>query len=646
MQVSYQENRCKLEVWNREYVFDGSVFPASVRIGGEEILAAPIRLVPILADGEGEWKNFSLFPVEKADDRAHFMAAAEADNVMVNAEVTAEEDGFVRVDFGVLPHWAMPWTKNAGQKARLRGLRLELPLKKKFASLMHYWPNCESAVCLSGRVLNSFAVPGEGIRLPFKPYVWFGTEELGLGVATESDENYLVDDENAVFDVSAEGETVLLRVTLLDRLPEDWQAHPEAWGDNLKMLTYSFSFQATPVKEFEKENLRSFRAYHNDFDTILAEGEKLGDKYAFLDEIAAAGANWVVFHERWSLIQNYGFPRDEEAFKACVRACHERGLKTMVYFGYEASTLMPGFFARKDEILCKNVTGASVGGWQRYPIQKDHIVCYAGSYGETMLERVRYAMDELGVDGIYTDGTYVPWECANPAHGCGWRDAAGRTHATYPVYAVREHVKKLYAEIRRRGGRSDTHQSSCCLMPTLSFCDSYYDGENIQGLIAEDPANLRPDVFRAEFLGRNLGISCNLISYTSEKFTIRMAAGISLIHNVLPRAGKPEDLRFMGRVWKIYDAFGADKAAWTDYFSPANEYAGAPEGLYVSYYDRDGERLCVLCSLNKNLTEARLPAKGFTEAEDCLDALPGCRIEGGELVIPMNYVDVKLVRLR
>lgn len=55
---------------------------------------------------------------------------------------------------------------------------------------MHYWPNCDSSVCLSTTELNSHLVPDEKMCMPFKPYVWGGWEYGGIGICCESDESF------------------------------------------------------------------------------------------------------------------------------------------------------------------------------------------------------------------------------------------------------------------------------------------------------------------------------------------------------------------------------------------------------------------------------------------------------------------------
>ena len=147
--------------------------------------------------------------------------------------------------------------------------------------------------------------------------------------------------------------------------------------------------------------------------------------------------------------------------------------------------------------------------WFREPGQRDYRICYNNSSARLWLDRVKKAYDELGLDGVYLDGTIMPRACANERHGCGWRDAEGKLHATYPFFAVRKMMRELYEFVESRGGRIDAHQSGYVCPATLAFAHSYWDGEQIAvgGNRKDIRKELNIDAFRAEFMGRNHGAS-------------------------------------------------------------------------------------------------------------------------------------------
>lgn len=635
-----QTNRYQADVWNRKYVFEQSFLPSSILIGGKEILHHPISLLARFGDEIGTWKGQKIIPIEQNAEKSVFVVAMEAENLIVNATVTVEQDGLVKTDFSLMSYWSF----SEDNIPRLTGLCMDIPVRKEYATMMHFWPNCDYGVCLSGTVLNSGELPVDGVKLPFKPYVWLGREDCGLGICCESDRNFLNADKNAVYQIEEMDDYVNLRITLLDDMPNEWKNRADAWGDNVKILDFSFGIQATPVKEFPENHLTDWRTFHIGADAypeIYEEVKGCGD--SLLEQLAQKGVKWLILHEDWSLIQNYGFAENEEVMKQLAENCHSLGMKLLLYFGYEVSALMPGFTTRYEQILNKNLEGNTVGGWQRKPVQRAYIACYHSDYSDTLIERVEHVMDVLGADGIYTDGTYIPWECANEQHGCGYRDERGELHYTYPIYAVREFVKKLYHAVHERNGIIDTHQSSCCMMATLSYADSYYDGENIQNMLREDISRLKMDTFRAEFMGINMGIPCNFIAMTTEKYTLRMIAGITLLHNVYPRAGNLENIDFMAKIWSIYDSFGIREAQWRPYWEE-QEFDTGNENIYLSYYKKEHDYLLILTSYAEQESKVCLETD-CTVVEDLLDSDSACAVVEGKAILPVAYAQLKMYRL-
>ena len=48
----------------------------------------------------------------------------------------------------------------------------------------------------------------------------------------------------------------------------------------------------------------------------------------------------------------------------------------------------------------------------------------------------------------------MPIGCANERHGCGYRTTDGELRSTYPIFAVRRLMQRLYAMIHPEGGLS------------------------------------------------------------------------------------------------------------------------------------------------------------------------------------------------
>lgn len=618
-----------LSVSRRTYTFRESAFPVSLLIDGEEFFSRP----PVLTASFGEDKVTALsectYRLYSADEeRSLFRFSSRMRNVLLDGRITADFDGFLEIALTLLPFWE--FASDGQNIPRLTGLSLDLPVKKEFSGLFHFWPNDTNSLIPGRTVTNSGAVT-HGLSLPFKPYVWIGNEFRGLGISMESDESLQLSGPFAEYLVSPE-ETVL-RIHLLDSMPEGWQGRPERWVETLDPVDLRLGFMATPTKKEDRKHREDWKVFHAFGDMHI--GDRITYLHEFpgvLEHLAKSGVKWVIFHESSSVIQNYGQPDDPERFRALIDACHRHGMKTMMYFGYEYSSLAPDWYEKAGEYLIRTPAGHYAGGWQRKPWQRDFMVCYHGGYAPVMRDRVRTVMDEFGVDGIYTDGTFVPWECANACHGCGYTDRDGVRHATYPIGAVREHVRELYRIVHERGGYLDTHQSSCCLAPTLSFCDSYYDGENIQGGLSESLKNglvsfLDLPAFRCEYMGKNLGIPDQFIAYSNPSvgWTIDRLCSLTLLHDVFPRprqygpvdpATMFTDLDYISRLWKLWDEYGLWERNWSPYWEKSSTAECRTDGAYLSLYEGE-PAVGVLSNLTSEKKEVCIWSKA-SRAEDLM----------------------------
>ncbi|MDY3845759.1 MAG: DUF6067 family protein [Eubacteriales bacterium] len=626
------DGKFSVKVWNREYVFDKSFLPTSIISDGRELLASPIKLNMTFGEESGEFRKFAYVYYEESDERFVVLASAECGNTVVNATVTFEFDGFIKVELRVSNFWCfcvsdddLQLHANSLNEAALTSLSIDIPMKKETASLFHYWPNAKTSILPAGDVMNS----GKTVyrKYPFKPYIWMGDERRGLGFWCESDCGFETDDEDGVIEVQDKNGINNIHIHIIDHMPFAWKKQKkDEWVNTLRPLFYTFGFQATPVKPITMSPDDIYKRFHL-YDVMKADIYNSD----ILDRVAESGARWLILHEDWTAVQNFGLPSDIEGFRKFVIRAHNLGLKVMVYFGYEYSSLAPSFSQNADGFLIKNTVGNFTGGWQRDIPQRAYMVCYRGGYSDVQRQRIRYVMDEFGVDGIYTDGTYVPWECANEAHGCGYRDDEGNLHTTFPILAVREHVKAMYEDVHERGGIIDTHQSACCVMPTLSFADSYFDGENIQGAMVNDINFLSLDAFRCEYMGLNMGLTNNFLTYID----FDKVAAVSLIHNVMPRVNRINELPKIKKIWDIYDKYNLNSAKWLSYFD--GNGIKCEDTVVASVYDCKEYKVVVATGYDKNGKDSFFDFCGeFDCAEDLLTDKE-YELKNGEGILPVRY---------
>lgn len=618
-----------VEVWGRKYTFKNSLFPTSVTSLGKELLYAPVELALKFGSSVREIYDYQYRVLEKSDEKAVVQISAICENVVVNSAVTVEYDGYVGISVNIAPFGIWSIIKNrkpeSGEYDLLEKVTLKIKMNKKASNLLHYWPNGEDSVKSEPYVVPSSEY--KELELPFKPCIWAGCEDYGLNICMESDETMQLSDVSKCIKTSIHDDYNEIEYTLIDSTPYQWTMLPEAYVSTHEPLCFDFIFQATPVKEFSRQLENDWRSIHTSVG--------IGNDY---EAIAKLGTKWVIFHESWALIQNYGPAVNEEQLKAEIKKCHELGMKVMVYFGYEYATAHPEWNKHNKQYCNVNQRGTYTGGWTRSNIhQRDFIVCYNSGYSEEMLSRVDMVMREYGVDGIYTDQTYVPWGCANLKHGCGYEGKDGKLHVTYPINALREHVKKMYTAVHANGGLVDAHQSTCCMMPTLAFADTYFDGENLQELIAKQLNEfVSMEAFRCEFLGRPFGLVCNFVTVLSEGFTIRNLLSLTLIHNVTARAWGENQIDTVAKIWEGYDAIGVVDAKWCPYWEGQSSLKAQDENVYITTFEKDDKILAFVSQFDKGAkdVEINLPEK-FKNARELFDE-NSYGIENGKLIAKLE----------
>jgi hypothetical protein len=629
-------------VWGRTHKLANTALPATIATAGDNILAAPIRLVGRVSGKPIAWDRGGNF-VFRADPACAIVSGWQAgEALIVNTTTRIEFDGLLHVDLVVLPqHKAAP---------KLEQLWLEVPLKAERARLFHYFPG------RWGTAKNSNELPETGLALPFKPFVWLGCEDRGLGWMAESDQGWQPQNADRAIEIVPQAGAVVLRLRLLDsprRLP----------------ATFTFGFQATPVKPWPKD-FHEWRIWHV---PQLGVGLTLpvpkqwslchrafpdGNPLATLDRAASLGVRTAVFHEDWTPIQNYPWTTPEPEFRRIVDACHQRGMKVLVYHGYELSSLAPEWAELSDEVLAKDTQGNVTPGWYRPPEQRDFRVCYNSIWRDRLADGIEQARKRYGFDGLYLDGTIEPWPCCNERHGCGYRAADGSLRPTYPIFAVRRLMRRLYGMFQPYGGLINAHQSTCCVTATLAFAHSYWDGEQFaSGELSGDPLkNLPLGAFRAEFMGRNFGVPSEFLVYERPpQWTFDHALAFSMLHDVCVRPCGLAALERMAPIWNVMTRFGVDQAQWHPYWEAKPLAVAQPESVKVSLYRRvagegHGNRaLLVVSNLSADQpVQAQVTVDASrlgVAAKAAVDALNDERLQcaNGRVSVPLPPMRMRLV---
>jgi len=372
-----------------------------------------------------------------------------------------------------------------------------------------------------------------------------------------------------------------------------------------------------------------------------------------LDRLEELGVRTICFHEHWTDIQNYATTTHGAELTKLVRACHAHNIRLIPYFGYELSNIAPEWRYYSEECL----VAPRAGGYHRQPEQNAYIVCYRSAWQDYMADGIARTMDEYDLDGVYLDGMANPWKCRNTKHGCGYVKPDGTIGDTYPIFATREMMKRIWTLVKSRkpDGMINVHQSTTMTIPTVAFATSYWDGEQLGGIPrGQWSLDLLPlDAFRCEFMGHPWGVPAELLCY-EQPYSYAEAMSFSLLHDVLVRGQLGGNLEMESKLWHAMDAFGRKQATWLPYWKNQEVVTTDSNDTKVSLYSRGAEGLvAVVSNLGKEPREVTarlnleaLKLSGTLSAYDILNEEESDFPADGVIVRLLNPLEFRILWIR
>lgn len=601
--------------WGRRYRFAPGCLIESVITAGSRMLDAPVRLAGAAGGRSLRFVAGGIDQVAADAGEVILEQRMTAANLDVHVQAQIEFDGMVRFDVEACP----------ADTVDLDSLSIEIPVRAEYAKYLYHFPGAW------GTARNAGALPADPVRMGFRPYLWLGDDDRGLAWFSESDRDWYVAPGTPGTEIVRDGDRVVLTLHLISapirlapesRRPAAWNTAPELENavirdaaitgeraERYQPLRYTFGMQATPVKA-DRQGAWDRRLIH-------VGPEPPGTGFTapltlepwFLDRCAAAGVRTVVIHEFWTDIESHTIPVDRDRLHELVRACHDRGLRILLYYGFLISSRAPEWRDFAADCLTMPRYGYPVFHAGPQPDQSAWVVCLNSAWQDFVADAIAKAMDEYGIDGVYLDGTEFPAGCINTLHGCGNVRPDGSIAKSYPIFGVRSAMRRIHNAVKRRNPEAqiNVHNSTCMVMPTLGFGTSYWDGEQFQDVRGSDDAatQLPLDAFRTEFMGRQWGVPAEFLCY-GQGFTYEQAWAITLIHDVpvrpLNRHGL-EELELASRIWRIMDDFGRGRAEWLPYWRNEEHVRADSSGIYVSLYRHpDNGALAVVSNLNRART--------------------------------------------
>ena len=518
-----------------------------------------------------------------------------------------EYDGFMKVD----------WSVQAKHSASIDRLIMEIPLTPQHARLLYCWP-----VTHSGTLKADWSSE-------FKPILWIGDEARGLCWVAESEQNWFPADRWKAIEVVKQDREVTLRLNIVT------QPTRLAKGQR---LAYTFGLQATPVRPNKvtcwEQRLVALGPYAFEY-RALRQKTKGKPRLQYLAE----RGDRAFYIARWWDAFSYTLPLGhEQRFPKLVEACHQYGLKVVPYsIGFLLSVRAPEYEHFQAEMLAGPKRPYLINRLPGLPTQMTYFTCPQGMYQDFAVATTAECMDRYGIDGVYLDSTVRLPACRNRLHGCGYVKPDGTVGATYPVFATRQLMKRLYTVVKTRkpDGVVDAHVYDCLNVPALAFATSYWNGEQLSTTEFK-PDKLPLDRFRTEFMGHNIGVPADLLMYKLGNYDACVA--LAIIHDVPARGGEE-----LARIWRVREAFGCQQAKFIGYWNADRLVKVTPEECYASLWLRPKSGvLAAVSNLSRKsaavTVEFRLDKLGLPNNVHAQDARTNAvlQIAAGRVSVPLE----------
>ncbi len=599
------------------------LLPTQITAADKPLLISPIHLAADAGAFDGIKGKANLISNDGNSAVWEWKGGSSAFTIAVR--MTAQCDGFQWYDITLTPK----------QPVKLSSLRLEVPRSEPTARYIH-----AAAFQWGGQLTSGLREYGGKWNQKFVPYVWLGDEDRGLAWTAESAQGWRLDADTHALHIETNGGTALFVTTFLD--------HEETISSPIKI---SFGLQATPVKPVSFAWRAKARIFH---DIHYQDGEPDAQGKILLDTLKDAGVKTVVFHDMWPAYYGQLIPEKPEELRKLIAECHKRGMRMLVYIGYGLARNAPEMQVkgRHDEWSVLPLIPWVPG--YKPEFRTFDATCARSGFQDWLVAGIDKLFTDYDLDGLYFDGTTEAWKCENEAHGCGWRDKDGNLHPDNPVLAVRTMMRRIADTVRKHkpDAMLDAHMSASLTMPTLSFMDSYWDGEQYETYTAADKVEIPLDAFRAEFMGYAHGLDAEFLCYINRPFTTDEAIAIAGLHGVEVRPDGIAQVDPVSRLWAVYDRFGMPSAKWLPYWKGSGVECG-DSSVKASAWSKDGRALLFVSHLKREplTTVLHLDRKQLGLGKGTLnatDALTGAVLptNGDSLSLSFTSMEYRLIEVR
>ena len=575
LRTASTDDGCSVLPWGRRYDFGKTPFLSQIISADAPLLARPMRLLVTAEGADVDWSPIRPEILSTSDAVCRFSQRLTGASIDAQFTTTVEYDGLAKIE----------WYLQCSQATTIERLAVEIPLRSDVARYLYTWPNISS---------RTF---GQAYASKFQPIISLCDEERGLQWVCESERNWSLAQEDRAIEITRQDDEVILRLNIITA--------PVQLAAN-ERLDYTSALQATPVKPVTQDAW-DYRIVRNPwYGWELDLPDKKVDGKPALQHFADKGAKVMLV---WRLWDAFAYPLpigQEEKFRRLVRECHRYGLKVVPYVGgfllSEDAPEAP-FFGDEMRVYPSGPFTLRMPGLKP---QMGIYACQRGPWQDFLVHGIGRLIDEYDVDGVYLDSTTIPWQCRNELHGCGYVKPDGERAGVYPVFSVRDNLRRIYTAVKQRkpDGIVDVHVYDCMNVPGLAWATTYWNGEQLARRDYKLDA-LSLDRFRTEFMGVNWGVPADLLYYKLGGY--RQSCAMALLHDIPVRAENLKDLDVQAALWTIRDRFGVKQARWMPYWNNGDVVQIEPERCYASLFVHpQGRVLAYVSNLSKEKAGVQL----------------------------------------
>jgi len=548
-----------VEVWGRIYQFGQSPLPMQVTHTGDPLLVRGPELEVQTSTGLAKIK-YEITGRKIHNSYVEFEGRGTAGDFSLSGTTRVDFDGLVRWDFVVHGN------------PLIRSMKLAWKVDRRFSEYL-----LDPLLMQAGNGTIELPFPSDTMNTQHSTVLWLTSEKKGFCWVPEHDANWVYDGKPIRVTVRDDGGLCSLEmIQKPTRIPEG--------------TSYHAMFIATPSRPLPRVS-RTYR--------IGGFGRQSNCDVAILQE----GGDGLESRFTFS-------PADD--FGQYMKAMQARGIRRGATYGSPTAlnNLCPeGRYFN----MYWDIPGGPI-----YPLETRGIyyqstnACPSTSFSDYILWNIRKLCEhpDQMCAGIYYD-LVLNYTCANPLHGCSFKDRFGRNINRLIVTGLRRHLMRTMKYCHKSGRDLILHAHSYYNPAFDAFGDYWFPGEEYGSVIQREGPyfysdQLDENIYRSE-LNKNIKGSAVIFNgslkrgnpaYGTEEQTLAMLTRLLL--NDISVAISYEDESVINRIWGIALKYKLDDADVIIYYDSTNQVKSTNPAVVTTYYRcADGRFLAVVGNLTK-----------------------------------------------